>query len=112
MGLAFKENCPDLRNSKVIDVIRELQSYGVTVTVHDPVVDEREALSHYGLRLTAWEELPRADAIVAAVAHREFARRPLDELLAKLAPGALFVDVKCQADADALRHRGVTVWRL
>ena len=82
------------------------------MTVHDPVADAREALEHYGLRLATWDELPQASAIVAAVAHREFAQRPIDELVAKLAPGALFVDVKCQADADALRHRGVMVWRL
>ena len=112
LGLTFKENCPDLRNSKVIDVIRELQSYGVAVTVHDPVADPQEALSHYGLPLASWDDLPRADALVAAVAHEVFKRRPVDELMEKLVPGALYVDVKCQADADALRSRGVTVWRL
>jgi len=112
LGLTFKENCPDLRNSKVIDVIRELQSYGVAVTVHDPVADPQEALSHYGLPLASWDDLPRADALVAAVAHEAFKRRPVDELMEKLVPGALYVDVKCQADADALRSRGVTVWRL
>ena len=112
LGLTFKENCPDLRNSKVIDVIRELQSYGVAVTVHDPVADPQEALSHYELPLAAWEDLPRAHALVAAVAHEVFRRRPVDELMEKLVPGALYVDVKCQADADALRSRGVTVWRL
>ena len=112
LGLTFKENCPDLRNSKVIDVIRELQSYGVAVTVHDPVADPQEALSHYGLPLASWDDLPRAHALVAAVAHEAFRRRPVEELMEKLVPGALYVDVKCQADADALRSRGVTVWRL
>ena len=112
LGLTFKENCPDLRNSKVIDVIQELQSYGVMVTVHDPVADPQEALDHYGLLLASWEELPRADALVAAVAHQAFQSRSLDDLMGKLAPGALYVDVKCQADAAALRKRGVKVWRL
>ncbi len=112
LGLTFKENCPDLRNSKVIDVIRELQSYGVAVTVHDPVADLHEAMHHYCLPLAAWEELPRADALVAAVAHQAFRNRSLDEVLDKLAPGALYVDVKCQADAAALRSRGIRVWRL
>lgn len=112
LGLAFKENCPDLRNSKVIDVIRELQSYGVAVTVHDPVADPQEAMTLYALPLATWEELPRANAIVAAVAHRVFAHRSVDDMMTKLAPGALFVDVKCQADAAALRSRGVRVWRL
>ena len=112
LGLTFKENCPDLRNSKVVDVVNELQSYGVAVCVHDPVADPDEAMHQYGLRLMTWEELPPAEALVAAVAHRVFRERSVDELMQKLAPGALYVDVKCQADAAALRNRGITVWRL
>ena len=112
LGLTFKEDCPDLRNSKVIDVIRELQSYGVAVTVHDPVADPEEAITHYNLHLVAWEDLPRAEALVAAVAHQAFRLRSLDEVISRLAPGALYVDVKCQADAGALRSRGIKVWRL
>ncbi len=112
LGLTFKENCPDLRNSKVIDVIRELESYGVTVHVHDPVASAAEARHEYGVELVAWEHLPRANAIVAAVAHDELRRRPLEECTAKLAPGGLYVDVKCQADAARLREGGFKVWRL
>jgi UDP-N-acetyl-D-galactosamine dehydrogenase len=112
LGLTFKENCPDLRNSRVIDVIRELESYGARVSVHDPVADPREAVHEYGVELLPWERLPRAVAIVAAVAHRQFAARPLDDYLAKLAPGGLFVDVKCQMDRAELLRRGVRVWRL
>jgi len=112
LGLTFKENCPDLRNSKVIDVIRELESFGATVHVHDPVAEAEEAQHEYGVDLVAWEHLPKANAIVAAVAHKELADKPLDELLTKLAPGGLYVDVKSQADRAALQARGVTVWRL
>ena len=112
LGLTFKENCPDLRNSRVVDVVHELQSYGVAVSVHDPLADPEEAMHQYGLPLMTWEELPPANALVAAVAHRVFLERSLDELMQKLAPGALYVDVKCQADAAALRDRGITVWRL
>jgi UDP-N-acetyl-D-galactosamine dehydrogenase len=112
LGLTFKENCPDLRNSKVIDVIRELQSYGVLVSVHDPVADAGEAMTHYGLPLTAWDDLPRAHALVAAVAHESFRRRSVEDVTQKLMPGALYVDVKCQADAVALKARGLSVWRL
>jgi UDP-N-acetyl-D-glucosamine/UDP-N-acetyl-D-galactosamine dehydrogenase len=112
LGLTFKENCPDIRNSRVIDVVRELASFGVTVHVHDPLADAEEALHEYGVTLTPWDALPRADAIVAAVAHRGFAQRPLDELVGKLAPGGIYMDVKCQANAAALRARGVQVWRL
>ncbi len=70
LGLTFKEDVPDLRNSKVIDVIRELQSYGAKVYVHDPVAENDEAVHEYGVSLTPWDELPEACAMVAAVAHR------------------------------------------
>ena len=112
LGLTFKENCPDLRNSRVIDVINELRSYGADVRVHDPVADPGEAVHEYGVELHDWDSLPRAHATVLAVAHREFAARPVDHFVGKLEQGGLFVDVKCQADAQALRERGVSVWRL
>jgi len=112
LGLTFKENCPDLRNSRVIDVITELRSYGADVHVHDPVADADEAVHEYGVTLTPWDRLPRAHAMVMAVAHRQFAARPCGDFVAKLEPGGLFVDVKCQADAAALREHGVSVWRL
>lgn len=112
LGLTFKENCPDLRNSKVADVIRELQDYGIEVHVHDPVADAKEAHHEYGLELMAWEDLPRADAIVAAVSHREFLARPLGEYLAKVAENGCFIDVKSQYDQAALLKAGLSVWRL
>ncbi len=112
LGLTFKENCADLRNSRVIDVIRELTAFGARVHVHDPVADPGEAMHEYGLILTPWDELPRADAIVSAVAHRGLRERSVDELAAKLMPNGVYVDVKSQVDAAALRSRGVQVWRL
>jgi UDP-N-acetyl-D-galactosamine dehydrogenase len=112
LGLTFKEDCPDLRNSRVIDIIRELESYGITVHVHDPLADAQEAVDEYGVELKAWEHLPQANAIVAAVAHKAFRARALEDTLAKLAAGGLVVDVKCQMDAAALRAKGVHVWRL
>ena len=112
LGLTFKEDCPDLRNSRVIDIIRELESYGVTAHVHDPFADSNEAVHEYGVVLKAWEHLPKANAIVAAVAHNAFKVRPIEDYISKLTPGGLMVDVKCQMDAAALRARGVQVWRL
>ena len=112
LGLTFKENCPDLRNSRVIDVVRELQSYGATVHVHDPVADPAEARHEYGVELATWDALPIANAIVAAVAHREFRARPVSDFAGKLVQGGVYADVKCQADAAALRAHGVNVWRL
>jgi UDP-N-acetyl-D-galactosamine dehydrogenase len=112
LGLTFKENCPDLRNSRVIDVINELRSYGADVYVHDPVANPHEAVHEYGVTLTPWEALPKAHALVVAVAHREYQARPVHELVDKLEPGGLFVDVKCHANPAALREYGVAVWRL
>jgi len=112
LGLTFKENCPDLRNSKVIDVIRELESYGITVHVHDPVADSAEAVHEYGVQLTPWEHLPKACATVLAVSHAEYKAHSVDEYAAKLAPGGLFVDVKCLMDPAALKAKGLHVWRL
>jgi len=112
LGLTFKENCPDIRNSRVIDVVHELKSYGLNVHVHDPVADPEEARREYEVELEDWDALPRGHAIVAAVAHREFRQRNARDYAAKLEKGGLFVDVKCQADVDALRAQGITVWRL
>ena len=112
LGLTFKEDCRDLRNSRVIDVIRELESYGARIYVHDPVADPREAREEYGIELEPWDRLPQGAAIVAAVAHREFKEREIADYVGKLLPRAVVADVKCMFDARALEKHGVTVWRL
>jgi len=112
LGLTFKENCPDLRNSKVIDVIRELQSFGCNVLVHDPVAESAEAEHEYGVSLTAWNDLPRASAIVAAVAHKEYAELGAAQLCEKLVPNGVFTDVKSFYDPATLEAAGAKVWRL
>ena len=112
LGLTFKEDCPDLRNSKVIDVIQELRTYGVEVHVHDPIAAAGEARHEYGIELVDWDLLPRAAAIVAAVAHHDYRKRPLDDFLARLEPRGVVMDVKSALDTEALRARGVHTWRL
>ncbi len=112
LGLTFKENCPDLRNSKVIDVIRELASYGVNVHVHDPIACPDEALHEYGVKLTPTDKLPKAHALVAAVAHKEYAEFDGAALSKLLHPRGLVVDVKSMYDAQSMREHGVGVWRL
>jgi len=112
LGLTFKENCPDLRNSKVADIVFELQSYGLDVHVYDPVAAADEAQHEYGITLESWDSLPRADALVAAVSHKELLARPQAELAAKLNPGGCFIDVKAQFDQKALTAAGFSVWRL
>jgi UDP-N-acetyl-D-glucosamine/UDP-N-acetyl-D-galactosamine dehydrogenase len=112
LGLTFKENCADLRNSKVVDIIHELRSYGVEVFVHDPEADPAEALAEYGVHLLPWDELPRADAIVGAVAHAQFRALAVEDLARKVTRGGVVVDVKAAFDPVALREAGLHVWRL
>lgn len=112
LGLTFKENCPDLRNSRVIDVIHELRAFGVEVSVHDPVPAQDEAQEEYGITLLPWEELPIADAMVVAVAHKDFLARGVAELATKIKPRGAFVDVKSQFNPDALTASGLSIWRL
>jgi UDP-N-acetyl-D-glucosamine/UDP-N-acetyl-D-galactosamine dehydrogenase len=112
LGMTFKENCPDIRNSKVIDVVRELKSYGVRVWVHDPIANSAECEHEYGVALTAWDDLPRGCAIVAAVAHHEYKDGGPAHLLEKLVPGGVFADVKSTYDQAALAAAGAVLWRL
>ena len=112
LGLTFKENCGDLRNSKVIDIINELKSYGVEVFVTDPQAESEEAVHEYGVPLLDWDDMPRADAIVAAVAHREFAAFSMEDFSKKLVKGGAFIDVKAAFDRKAIEGAGYRLWRL
>jgi UDP-N-acetyl-D-galactosamine dehydrogenase len=112
IGLTFKENCPDLRNSKVADIVHELESYGVEVHVYDPLADAAEAGHEYGIKLESWESLPKADALIAAVPHKEILALSLADFQAKLNDGGCFIDVKSQFDQKAIAEAGYCVWRL
>lgn len=112
LGLTFKENCADIRNTKVVNIVHELQSYGVEVFLHDPVADPEEAEHEYGITLRPWEELPQADAIVLAVAHNEYTQMDINKLLSKAIHGGSFIDVKAKFDRSVLEAGGLRVWRL
>ncbi len=112
LGLTFKENCPDLRNSKVAELIYELKSYGVELHIHDPIADAKEARHEYGIELESWESLPRADVIIVAVSHQEFIERPISDLQSKVVERGCFIDVKSQFDQKVLNEIGLSVWRL
>ena len=112
LGLTFKENCGDLRNSKVIDIIHELKTYGVEVFVTDPQAESDEAMHEYDVPLLTWADLPRADAIVVAVAHKEFAALTMDDFTKKLVRGGAFVDVKAVFDRSVIEGAGYKLWRL
>jgi UDP-N-acetyl-D-galactosamine dehydrogenase len=112
LGLTFKEDCPDLRNSRVVDIIRELESFGMTVLVHDPVAQADEARHHYGIDLLPWEAIEDVQALIIAVAHRAFREKPLDAYLQTLSPNGCLVDVKSILDEQKAAQTGVGFWRL
>jgi UDP-N-acetyl-D-galactosamine dehydrogenase len=96
-----------------VDVIRELEDLGCQVSIHDPIADPREAALHHDVTLTPWEQLPvDADAIVAAVPHRSYLSRPLEDLLSRMKPNGVFIDVKSVFDRDAIVQAGYKLWRL
>ncbi len=109
LGLTFKEDCPDLRNSKVMDLIRELREFGCEVFVNDPLADSDEAIREYGVVLTDLDEMPnKADAVILAVAHRSYKENIEGVLQSLLAPDGVVVDVKAILK-NKISH---TVWRL
>ena len=112
LGLTFKENCRDIRNSRVIDVIAELRSYGVDVAVHDPVCSAEDALNEYRIELRSWDELPRAHAAILAVSHRQFFQLTARDLAGKLVSGGCLADVKSVLPVQELMAAGLRVWRL
>ncbi len=112
LGMTFKENCPDLRNSKVIDVVRELKSFGVNVFIHDPIASSVECEHEYGVPLTPWEQLPQACAIVAAVSHKDYFDMGCASITEKLVTGGVFSDVKSAYDPTEIAAAGAHLWRL
>ena len=112
LGLTFKENCPDLRNSKVIDIINELRDYGIQVQVCDPLADPDEATHEYGVRLTPVAELKPAAAVIAAVAHRQFLEWTPEVICRQMGDNPVLIDVKGLFDQKSMTSAGIRVWRL
>ena len=113
LGITFKENCPDIRNSKVVDIVRELQDHGVTVVVADPHADVHELEEEYGIRLGKIEPGQPVDSLVVAVSHSEYKELPAASLRALVrGERPVLADVKSIYDRAALQAAGFTVWRL
>lgn len=113
LGLTFKENVPDLRNSKVPDIINELREYGVEVVVHDPIAEPEEAVAEYGIHLSEWDRVTAVDGVILAVAHRRYVEMGPKELLKPLRhqKNGVLVDVKSVFDAAAVPDT-IKYWRL
>ena len=113
LGATFKEDCPDLRNSKVIDIYNELQEFECNTFVHDPVADQAEAYQQHQVTLQAWDDLPEnADVVIAAVSHREYLNMPLTSILSLLKPNGIFIDIKSRYSPDIISEMGFHTWRL
>lgn len=114
LGLTFKENVPDLRNTKVVDVVDELESFGVNVLVHDAYADPEEAVEEYGLKTVSFEEFNGLDAVILAVSHDEYRKISTDEIKSwfRMPENALIIDVKCFFDRKELEDAGIKHWRL
>ena len=103
LGFTFKENVPDIRNSKVIDIYAKLKSYGIQPLVHDPLADRQAMLDEYGISLSEWDELHSVNAIILAVSHAAYRTIGADELCRMIVDGGIFVDVKSTFGPDRLR---------
>ena len=112
LGLTFKEDCPDLRNSKVEDIIRELREFGVKLQIHDPIADAREARADYGVDLVTWEKLQPAHAVITAVAHRQYRELDVTGLKRLMLEPRVLIDVKAIHDRAAATAQGVRYWSL
>ncbi len=112
LGMTFKENVPDIRNSKVIDIVRALGRVGVNVQVHDPLASPEETFHEYDVTLTAMESLRPSDAIILAVAHKEYVAEgwSLIKRLLKQGEGIVF-DIKSRLDRTH-KSEGIDLWRL
>jgi len=111
LGLTFKENVPDLRNSRVPDIMAELKEYGIQPLIHDPMADRHEALEEYNVELADWKELWDLDAMILAVGHQQYKDMQPNTLMSGLRNGGVFVDVKSMIPPSAVRS-DVLYWSL
>lgn len=112
LGMTFKEDCSDIRNSKVIDIIHELESFGINVKVHDPIADFNQTRAEYQINLVNFKEIHNVQALIIAVGHRFYKEMTINEFVDKLAPGGVIVDVKGILDHTHAKALGVDIWRL
>ncbi len=112
LGLTFKEDCPDLRNTRVIDIIDELNSYGTNVLVHEAISNPKEAKEYYGIDLCHWDDLKDLSALIFAVPHKEYLEKDLTAFKDMLLPEGCLIDVKSVLDPDQAKELNINFWRL
>ncbi len=113
LGLTFKENIPDLRNTRVIDIVRELEDYGLEVLVHDPLANARDARKYYGIKLETLRNLRNVHAVIVAVAHNEYRKLGLKKIAGFCEDGVpLVIDIKGMFHPEEAKDMGIRYWRL
>ncbi len=112
LGLTFKEDCPDLRNTRVIDIIEELYSYGTDILIHDAISDPKDALAYYNVTLCGWEDLKDLSALILAVPHKAYLKNSLSIFKNMLKPEGCLIDVKSVFDPNEAKELGINFWRL
>lgn len=112
MGLTFKEDCPDLRNSRVIDVINECRTWGIEPIVHDPMADAAEAQEEYGVKLASDDDIQDIDALIFTVAHKHYKQWSTSQIIARLAAEGSVFDVKGMLSREEFAQAGTPLWRM
>jgi len=112
LGLTFKEDCADLRNSGVRGIIEELADYGIATLVHDPLADSEEARALYGVDLVPWQSMADLDAVILAVGHSDYKKMTAQEYKNMLSPYGCLIDVKSILDQAEMTGNGIRLWRL
>ncbi|MBQ3128913.1 MAG: nucleotide sugar dehydrogenase [Clostridia bacterium] len=112
LGFTFKENCPDTRNTRVIDIINELKEYGISPVIADPQADAEEALAIYGIEFADMSEIKDMDAVVLAVAHEEFKDITIDDMNSMISGNKVLLDIKGILDRKEYEDAGYIYWRL
>ena len=112
LGFTFKENCPDTRNTKVIDIVNELNEYGISPIIADPIADAEEAKRLYGVSFVEMDDMKDLDALILAVAHKELAEVTIEKYNSMFATDKLLIDVKGILDKEKYENAGYVYWRL
>jgi len=112
LGLTFKEDVNDLRNSKVPDIMKELAAFGIDAVIHDPHADADEAMHEYGIKMSKWEDIRNLDGLVVAVNHKAYKDMGQEKLLSLVRHGGVVVDAKSCLKPSEMGERGIKYWSL
>jgi UDP-N-acetyl-D-glucosamine/UDP-N-acetyl-D-galactosamine dehydrogenase len=112
LGLTFKEDVNDLRNSKVPDIMKELAAFGIDAVIHDPHADAAEAMHEYGIKMTKWEDIRNLDGLIVAVGHKVYKDMGQEKILSLVRHGGVVVDAKSMLKPAEMGERGIAYWSL